>query len=68
MSTKFQEINDEDFSDNYYLRLFLVNDLDTNLISIFVPEIWNYEFSEFVKLDSTGKKISNPCKVDISAY
>lgn len=50
------------------MRLFLVNDLDTNLISIFVPEIWNYEFSEFVKLDSTGKKISNPCKVDISAY
>ena len=68
LSTIIQKIDEQDLSDNYYLRLFLVNDLDTNLISIFVPEIWNYEFSEFVSEDSTGKKITYPCKVLLSAY
>jgi hypothetical protein len=57
--------------DDYYLKLFLINSLDTNLISIFIPEIWQYSKSEFVDRDSNGKVLTNstfPCEIFLSAY
>ena len=36
-----KEIRSEDIVNDVFLRLFLINDIDTNLISIFVPEIYN---------------------------
>ena len=53
-----------------FLRLFLINDIDTNLISIFVPEIYNQE-SQFVVLDDDGKirkEKTFPCEININVY
>ena len=52
---------------DYYLRIFLVNDIDTNFISVFIPEILG-EGSNFVSYTADGKLIPKPCEILISAY
>jgi hypothetical protein len=64
---KLDKIDTEDIIDDYYVRIFLVNDLDTNLISIFLPEIEQPSFG-FVKYDDRGKIIPAPCEIMISAF
>lgn len=49
-----RQINSELIADNFFLRIFLINDIDTNLISIFVPELWEHQNSEFVARDKLG--------------
>ena len=58
MEYKIDNITPQDIEDDYYLKLFLINNLDTNLISIFIPEIWK-DPSEFVLKDSNGKIITH---------
>ena len=56
--------------DNFFLRIFLVNDIDTNLISIFVPELWEYENNEFVTRGPNGEIIKEqvlPCEIGLAA-
>lgn len=48
--------------DDYYLRILLVNDIDTNFISVFIPEIYK-NGSNFVTYDSRGVIIPKPCEV-----
>lgn len=53
------------------MKLLLSNSIDTNLISIFIPEIWNAKESEFVDRDENGKVSTNstfPCEIFISAF
>ena len=40
-------IDTETLVDDYYLKIFLVNDIDTNFIQVFIPEIYG-EGSNFV--------------------
>ena len=49
----------QDIVKDYYLRLFLVDNIDTNLISVFIPEILNSP--QFVKRDARGKLVPLPC-------
>ena len=70
LELKLDKIYD-DVAQDPYIRLFLVNELDTNLISIFVPEIWDNANSKFVERDKGGKirkDVSFPCEISISAY
>lgn len=59
-------INTENLVDDYYLRILLVNNIDTNFIQIFIPEIYNNN-SNFVSYKD-GQLVSKPCEVFIRAY
>ena len=68
---KLKQINTDYLSNDFLLRLFLINDIDTNLISIFLPEIWDFQQSQFAVRDDNGnviKDIVYPCEIHISAY
>ena len=59
-----KDIDTSEFVDNLYVSLFMINDIDTSLISIFVPEVWEYPASPFVVRDTNGEvqeEISFPC-------
>ena len=60
-----------DIIDDYYLKLLFSDQINTNLISIFIPEIWQ-SGSEFADVDPiTGKVQTNssfPCELFLSAY
>ena len=64
------EVSNEIIED-YYLKLLFSDQINTNLISIFIPEIWR-SGSEFVERDLvTGKVQTNssfPCELFLSAY
>ena len=65
------QINSDLIQGDFYLQLFLINDIDTNLISIFVPEIWDYPQSQFVTRDKNGHMEMNnpsPCEINLAAH
>ena len=66
-----KQINTEDIVNDVFLRLFLINDIDTNFISIFVPEILENVESPYVERDARGRKRRDktyPCEIIINFY
>ena len=68
MEYTLKYIDTDAIINDYYLRIFMVNDIDTNFISVFIPEIYDNPNSNFIDRDEDGKLISKPCEVEISAY
>lgn len=66
-----KQINTDDIVNDVFLRLFLINNIDTNFISIFVPEILDNFESPFVERDARGRKRKDktyPCEITINFY
>lgn len=71
MQYRITEVSTDNIED-YYLKLLFSDQINTNLISIFIPEIWQYQASEFVDRDPTTNKILTdstfPCELQLSAF
>ena len=60
MNFTLKKITPDAIQDDFFLLIFLSNDIDTNFISVFIPEIYN-EGSQFFEKDKDGKTMSKPC-------
>lgn len=67
LDVTIKSINTLDLQLDYYASIFLINDIDTNLISVFVPEIYA-DGSNFLDRDRRGIIKPYPCKLRISEY
>jgi hypothetical protein len=62
MKYTLKSIDTETLVNDYYLKIFLVNDIDTDFIQVFIPEIYRSN-SNFVSYDENGRIKSRPCEV-----
>jgi hypothetical protein len=65
MNITFQNFTDDLLGDNLYLKFLFINNIDTNVISVFFPEIYNESSPFMKKVDE--KIVPMPCYINFLA-